>query len=133
MVARPALDMAEGTVKGPPFQIQVVRMETTEAFLPSSIQRLPASRVTKNEPRNTILAMASKPRGERSWVRLMKLPAALLTRPVSAPPSDQMVSIISVMASGTRMSQAMPTTLPPWASIKSLAVASTTPPRRPQI
>ena len=83
-------------------------METTEAFLPSAIQRLPQSRVTKNEPRKTMLAMASKARGDRSSVRLMKLPAALLTRPVSAPPSAQTVSIISAIASGTRMSQAMP-------------------------
>src|SRR5690606_35968170 len=79
---RPALDIAEGTVKGPPFHTQVVRIETTEAFLPSAIQRLPASRVTKNEPRKTMLAMASKPRVDRSSVRLMKLPAALLIRPV---------------------------------------------------
>ena len=40
-------------------------------------------------------------------MRLMKLPAALLTRPVSAPPSDQIWSIISLIASGTRMSQAL--------------------------
>ena len=91
MVAIPAFDIAEGTVNGPPFQIQVVRIEITEARRPSAIQRLPHSRVTKNEPRNTMLAMASKPRGDRSWVRLMKLPAALLTSPVSAPPSAQIV------------------------------------------
>ena len=42
MTLRPALDMAEGTVNGPPFQTQVVRIETTDAFLPSAIQRLPA-------------------------------------------------------------------------------------------
>src|ERR1700704_776438 len=77
MTLRPAFDMAEGTVKGPPFQTQVVRIDTTEACLPSLSQRLPASRVTKNEPRKTMLAMASKPRGERSSVRLMKLPGAL--------------------------------------------------------
>ena len=60
-----------------------------------------------------MLAMASNPRGDRSSVRLMKLPAALLTRPVRAPPSAQTVSIMSLIASGTRMSQGMPTTLPP--------------------
>src|SRR5260221_13418253 len=53
---RPALDMAEGTVNGPPDQTQVVRIEPTEAFLFSASQRLPASRVTKNEPRKTMLA-----------------------------------------------------------------------------
>src|SRR5690606_2295946 len=79
MMLIPALDMAEGTVNGPPFQIQVVRIDTTEAFLPSASQRLPQPRVTKNEPRKTILAMASKPRGDRSSVREIKLPAALLT------------------------------------------------------
>src|SRR5665213_1398130 len=80
MTLRPALDMADGTVNGPPLHTQVVRIETTEAFLPSAIQRLPQSRVTKNEPRNTMLAMASKARGLKSSVRLMKFPAALLTR-----------------------------------------------------
>ena len=109
----PALDMAEGTVNGPPCQIQVVRMETTAPFFCSAIQRLPTSWVTKKEPRKTMLEMASKPRGLRSSVRLMKLPAALLIRPVSAPPSAQTVSTISWMASGTRMSQARGTTLPP--------------------
>jgi hypothetical protein len=87
MAFRPALDMADGTTKGEPFQTQVVRMEMTDAFLPCAIQRLPQSSVTKNEPRNTMLAMASNARVDRSCVRLMKLPAALLTRPVSAPPS----------------------------------------------
>ena len=41
----PALDMAEGTVKGEPFHTQVVRIETTEAWVPSASQRLPQSRV----------------------------------------------------------------------------------------
>src|ERR1700743_704820 len=104
----PALDMADGTVNGPPCQTQVVRIEQTEACLPSESQRLPHSCVTKNEPRKTMLAMASKRRGLGFWVRLMKLPGALFIGPVSAPPSAQTVSIISAMASGTRMSQAMP-------------------------
>ncbi len=38
-----------------------------------------------------MLAMASKPLGDRSSVRLMKLPAALLTRPVRAPPAQTVV------------------------------------------
>jgi len=54
MMLRPALDIAEGTVNGPPFHTQVVRMEVT-AGLPCAIQRLPQSRVTKNEPRKTML------------------------------------------------------------------------------
>src|ERR1700704_2068674 len=99
MTLRPALDMADGTVKGPPFQTQVVRIETTEACLPSFSQRLPHSSVTKKEPRKTMLDMASKPRDDRSSVRLVKLPAAVLTRPVSGP-SAQTVSIISAIASG---------------------------------
>src|SRR5260370_24311962 len=53
---RPAFDIAEGTVKGPPLHTQVVRMETTEAFLPSAIHRLPQSSVTKQEPRKTMSA-----------------------------------------------------------------------------
>ncbi|MDB5451642.1 MAG: hypothetical protein JWO33_220 [Caulobacteraceae bacterium] len=133
MAAMPALDMADGTVNGPPFQIQVTRMETTEAAFFSAIQRLPASSVTRNPPRKTMLEMASKPLAERSSVRLMKLPAALLIRPVSAPPSAQMASIMAEMASASRMSQGTPTHLPPWAAISSAAVASSTPPRRPQI
>src|SRR5260221_6168681 len=46
MMLRPAFDMADGTVKGPPFQIQVVRIEITLAFFFSSIQRLPQASVT---------------------------------------------------------------------------------------
>ncbi len=46
MMLRPAFDMALGTVKGPPFQIQVVRIEITLALLPPSIQRLPQASVT---------------------------------------------------------------------------------------
>src|SRR5277367_2466684 len=42
----PALDMADGTVKGPPFQIQVVRIEMTLPRVPPSIQRLPQASVT---------------------------------------------------------------------------------------
>src|SRR6185369_6360957 len=46
MMLSPALDIAEGTVKGPPFQIQVVRIEITLALLPPSIQRFPQESVT---------------------------------------------------------------------------------------
>src|SRR3954447_1155460 len=60
MTLSPALDMAEGTVNGPPCQTQVVRIDNNEAWRPSASQRLPASRVTKNEPRKTMLAIASK-------------------------------------------------------------------------
>src|SRR5205085_5910559 len=48
---KPAFDIAEGTVNGPPFHTQVVRIEVTDPVLPSASQRLPQSRVTKNEPR----------------------------------------------------------------------------------
>ncbi len=34
-------DIADGTTNGPPFQIQVVRIEITLPRFPSSIQRLP--------------------------------------------------------------------------------------------
>src|ERR1700744_5580117 len=54
MTFSPALDMAEGTVKGPPCQTQVVRIETTEAWSPADNQRLPQSRLTKKEPRKTM-------------------------------------------------------------------------------
>ena len=46
MTLRPAFDMAEGTVNGPPFHTQVVRIEMTFAFCFASIQRLPAASVT---------------------------------------------------------------------------------------
>src|SRR5271156_5904080 len=85
----PAFDMAEGTVYGPPLHTQVVRIEITDPGLPSAIHRLPQSRVTKKLPRKTMFAIASNARVERSSVRLMKFPAALLTRPVRAPPSAQ--------------------------------------------
>ena len=46
MMLSPALLIADGTVNGPPFQIQVVRIEITLAFCFSSIQRLPQASVT---------------------------------------------------------------------------------------
>src|SRR5215469_6357063 len=46
MMLRPAFDIALGTVKGPPFQIQVVRIEITLPLSPPSIQRLPQASVT---------------------------------------------------------------------------------------
>lgn len=113
MTLMPAFDMALGTVKAEPFQTQVARMERTEAGTCSAIQRLPQASVTANEPRKTMFEMASKPRIDRSSVRLTKLPAALLTSPVSAPPLAQMRSSISSIASGLRMSQARPVILPP--------------------
>src|SRR2546427_60645 len=87
MACTPDLAMAEGTVKAEPFQTQVVRMDSTLALRPSASQRRPHSSVRLKLPRMTMLATASKARMDRSSVRLTKLPAALLTRPVSAPPS----------------------------------------------
>src|ERR1051325_4864257 len=76
-----------------------------------------------------MLAMALKPFGERSLVGLMKLPAALLTRPVSGPDSSQMRWIIASTAWASRMSTEWVLTFLP----SSFAVASRTAPRRPQI
>ena len=50
--------------------------------------------------------MASNPLGVISFVGEIKLPAALFTKPVRAPPSFHIVSIISLTASETLMSQA---------------------------
>src|SRR5436189_259744 len=74
---------------------------------------------------------ASKPRGETSWVRLTKLPAALLTRPSSGPPSAQIAPTIRSTASASRMSSACVLTLPPCSAISASAVASSTALRRP--
>src|SRR6185436_4839668 len=76
-----------------------------------------------------MLAMALKPFGERSFVGLMKLPAALLTSPVSGPDSSQMRWIIASTACASRMSTEWVLTFLP----SSFAVASRTAPRRPQI
>src|ERR1700744_1810455 len=46
MMLRPAFDIADGTVNGPPFQIHVVRIEMTLPLSPPSIQRLPHDSVT---------------------------------------------------------------------------------------
>src|SRR3569832_109181 len=46
MTLSPAFDIALGTVKGPPFQIHVVRIEITDALFLPSIQRLPHASVT---------------------------------------------------------------------------------------
>ncbi len=80
-----------------------------------------------------MLAMALKPFGVRSLVGLMKLPAALLTRPVSGPPSSQIFCTIASTAAASRMSTAWLRTLPPCLAINSFAVSSSTPPRRPAI
>ena len=80
----------------------------------------------------TMLATASKPRGVRSSVREMKLPAALLMRSVRGP-LVQIASIISSTARALRISTPWLTTRPPCRSINSVAVSSQTLLRRPQI
>ena len=80
-----------------------------------------------------MLAIASKPRGERLSVGATKLPAALLTRPVR-PPDCQSASTIASTASAARMST-------PKVSMRrsgncwrqASAVASQTALRRPQM
>src|SRR5439155_6143094 len=79
----------------------------------------------------TILAMALKPFGVRSFVGLMKLPAALLTRPVSGPPSSQILCTMASTAAASRISTDCVRTRPPCFAISSFAVSSSTPPRRP--
>src|SRR5687768_5526327 len=76
-----------------------------------------------------MLAMALNPLGVRSLVGLMKLPAALFTRPVSGPLSSQMCCTIASTAAASRISTACVLTFPP----RDLAVSCRTPPRRPQI
>src|SRR3989440_4851887 len=78
-----------------------------------------------------MLAMALKPFGVRSFVGLMKLPAALLTSPVSGPPSSQIRCTMASTAAASRMSTECVRTRPPCWSINSLAVSSSTAPRRP--
>src|SRR6185436_7209089 len=80
-----------------------------------------------------MLAMALKPFGERSFVGLMKLPAALLTSPESGPDSSQIRCTIASTACASRMSTEWVLTVPPCLAVSSLAVASRTGPRRPQI
>src|SRR5258705_11102345 len=65
MMLMPAFDIADGTVKGPPFHTDVVRIDTTLAFCLPSSQRLPAARVTYNGPWKTRLGMAFEPFGAR--------------------------------------------------------------------
>src|SRR3954471_2072209 len=76
-----------------------------------------------------MLAIALKPFGERSFVGLMKFPAALLTSPLRGPDSSQMRWTIASTACASRMSIACVRTLPP----SSFAVCSRTAPRRPAI
>src|SRR5258707_6181469 len=68
--------------------------------------------------------MASKPRGERSSVREMKLPAALLTRPVGARPSCQIACTIASTLPASRMSTVWHFTEPPCFAVSSAAVFS---------
>src|SRR5437660_6271459 len=80
-----------------------------------------------------MLAIALKPFGVRSLVGLMKLPAALLTRPVSGPLSSQMRCTIASTAAASRMSTAwVRTPPPPRPASSSFAVFSSTAARRPQ-
>src|SRR6266576_2479669 len=79
-----------------------------------------------------MLAMALKPFGERSFVRLMKLPAALLTRPVRGPSLKTRVIMFST-ASGDRMSHSIGVTRVLCVSASSRAVSATTARRRPQM
>ncbi len=132
MTLRPAFDIADGTVNGEPFQTKVARIDSTLPRRPSAIQRFPTSSVIMNDPRKTVLAMASNPRVERSSVRDTKLPAALLMRPVNGA-SRQMVSSSVPIASSDRMSQVRGVTRPPWALVSSCAVRSSTSCLRPQM
>ena len=59
-------------------------------------------------------------------MRLMKLPAALLTRPVSGPPSSQIDWIIASTAAASRMSTACVVTVPPCFATSAAAVSSST-------
>src|SRR5574337_1074392 len=80
----------------------------------------------------TILAMASKPRGDKSSLRAMKLPAALLMSEVKGP-SRKVSSTMASTAAASRMSTPWARTVPPCAFIISSAAASQTPLRRPQM
>src|SRR5262245_65047739 len=62
----------------------------------------------------------------------MKLPAALLTSPVSGP-SLQIVSTMASTAAASRMSTACVFTVPPYSRLSAPAVSSRTASRRPQI
>src|SRR5260221_10740416 len=77
--------------------------------------------------------MASKPRGERSSVREMKFPAALLTRPVSGPPSSQIACTMASTAAASRMSTVWHFTEPPCFAVSSAAVFSNGSRRLPQM
>src|SRR6267378_930478 len=77
--------------------------------------------------------MASNPREERSSVREMKFPAALLTRPVSGPPSSQIDCTIASTAAASRMSTVRVFTEPPCLAASSIAVFSSVVARRPQM
>src|SRR6266850_6043420 len=78
-----------------------------------------------------MFAIALNPLGVRSLVGLMKLPAALLTRPVSGPPSSQMRCTIASTAAASRMSTAWVRTLPPYFATSSCEQDSRTAPLRP--
>ncbi len=133
-----AFDIDDGAVNGPPFCALRAVIETTEPRVPVASHRLPQPRVTMKVPLNTMFEIASNPRIERSSVRLMKLPAALLTRPVSGP-SDQIASSIAAIESHDRISHGIVVTVPPGeeeadtASLIAEAASSSTPARRPQI
>ena len=106
--------------KGAPVRPQVVVMETT-AWLPSfaAIQRLPTDCVTCSVPWKTMSLMARMPRGERSSVRLTKLPAALLIRWVAGRPAFHIAATARSTASGSLMSTTWQVTPSPMAAAAS--------------
>lgn len=133
MASTPAFDMAEGTTKGAPVRTQVTMIDTTAPPVPSAIHRFPTACVTWKVPWKTMSAMAWKARGERSSVRLTKLPAALLTRCVAGRPSSHMAAMAASTASGSLMSTARAWARPGCAAFIAAAAVARTSPRRPQI
>src|ERR1700737_3216615 len=80
-----ALAMADGTTKADPLHTHVVRFDSTVPGRPAAIQRLPTATVVLKDPVMTVDVTASKARWLRLAVGAMKLPAALLGRPVRGP------------------------------------------------
>ena len=114
MTFSPALDIAEGTVNGPPFQIHVVRIGDDGGLL--ALRDPPLAGIERHEERSL---------GTRCWRSRRKRAATEscgaadeVARGVvdeageRASVGPRLMSIISWMASGTRMSQATPVTLP---------------------
>ena len=136
IACKPALAMADGTVKARPVRTDVDRMlSTTPAWAwpvlaAASIQRRPTPTVQYSAPCRLVASTASIARGDKRSVCAMKVAAALLTSACSGARAHTPSSIASTWAA-SRMSQRCSSTAAAPSTSSRAALACSTSSRRP--